>query len=507
MHIGSDLAARLVTARRMAAVGSGVSLGLAAALVLIVWRPRAPIVIAAEPLVRREAARLAAQEGFGLFDSHPDSEVARVMLPGLQDRLHYGVSVSTNRLGMREREYELPKPAGLVRVVVLGDSFVFGSRAPPEDRVGDILERLLREQLGTTELEVLSIAVASWNIRAECAYLRRQLSLLEPDLVLQIVIANDLDDIRGARGMGFTADWSPRHPDRAMGLVAVDHPLRWMGVPASNFLLAGLDWESRERYAAAATSIADLADAVRRGGGRYLLLVNWLKVVPVARERLLGGLREDEYAFVSSAFATDKSNWLADDDGHWNADGALAVAQLVYALAAERELLPGRRLPPLDEARARIAAIHEVGRAESLDVAAFEEALDPRSIRSAVRFDDRNRASARQVHAGVVQGGGVMPYASMILAQPAAATVLRIRGRYLDRDELAGARIDVLVDDAWAGALEVTPGASVDAELPLPQGVRGREFVSVRFLASDFVYVGDLLELCISFVLETVALE
>src|ERR687891_2997394 len=36
-----------------------------------------------------------------------------------------GVTVRTNSLGFREREYPIPRPPGVRRVVVLGDSYTF----------------------------------------------------------------------------------------------------------------------------------------------------------------------------------------------------------------------------------------------------------------------------------------------------------------------------------------------------------------------------------------------
>src|SRR6185503_13428629 len=117
-----------------------------------------------DPEVRRELVTRLVAETDALNDSHPDADVARVLAPSSRHRFE-GVDVATNRVGMRERDYAIPKPAGLVRVVVLGDSFVFGIKCEPQERLGGQLERLLREGRGpgAPDVEVLSLGVSSWN--------------------------------------------------------------------------------------------------------------------------------------------------------------------------------------------------------------------------------------------------------------------------------------------------------------------------------------------------------
>ena len=99
------------------------------------------------------------------------------------------------------------------RVVLLGDSFVFGNSVRAEDRFGVLLEKeLSARSRSTTEtgIEVLHIGIGSWNTRAQCSFLRRQLSDYDPDLVVQVFIGNDLDDNYGVRGFGTLADFDPK---------------------------------------------------------------------------------------------------------------------------------------------------------------------------------------------------------------------------------------------------------------------------------------------------------
>ena len=76
------------------------------------------------------------EESQGFYDSHPDADVGHLHLPGLQGREFVRQPVHTNALGLREREIATPKPPGTVRVLLLGDSFVFGWGVAADRRLG-----------------------------------------------------------------------------------------------------------------------------------------------------------------------------------------------------------------------------------------------------------------------------------------------------------------------------------------------------------------------------------
>src|SRR5262249_34673846 len=95
--------------------------------------------------VRRAATLELVARGSGVWDTFPDATVARVLQPGLRGRGCDPFTADSNELGLRERAFELRKPAGVTRVVILGDSFVMGYGVPASDRVGVFLEKLLRD--------------------------------------------------------------------------------------------------------------------------------------------------------------------------------------------------------------------------------------------------------------------------------------------------------------------------------------------------------------------------
>ncbi len=96
-----------------------------------------------DPRVRRQVISELVFEAKGIWDSHNDPDVGRVLQPMLDRQDGRVGRIASNRFGMREREYAVPKPPGLIRVVILGDSLVYGLGVREEDRVGVFLEEYL----------------------------------------------------------------------------------------------------------------------------------------------------------------------------------------------------------------------------------------------------------------------------------------------------------------------------------------------------------------------------
>src|SRR5262249_32819144 len=151
------------------------------------------------------------------FDTFPDADVGRVLQPDMSDRPAFNSKVSSNAFGWRERKVDVPKPKGRIRIVFLGDSFVFGPGVAAEDRMGYFLERYIAERatVRPVDVESIHIGMSSWNTRAESAYMRRNLANLQPDLVIQIAVSNDLDDSGSVRGFGNVADFTSQRPAQA----------------------------------------------------------------------------------------------------------------------------------------------------------------------------------------------------------------------------------------------------------------------------------------------------
>ena len=104
------------------------------------------------------------------------------------------VTYTVNRLGYRGQAVQSPKPADEFRVVVIGDSFVFGSIVDDEETLPRQLEAMLAQRLGAQRVRVVNLGVPGYQIRQVRATLEQRTLELEPDLVLMNLFVNDAVD-------------------------------------------------------------------------------------------------------------------------------------------------------------------------------------------------------------------------------------------------------------------------------------------------------------------------
>lgn len=104
------------------------------------------------------------------------------------DTVTWGHKVTNNKLGFREREFAIPKPDGLYRVMVLGDSLTWGEGLPVEERYTDVLQR----RLGAGDsVEILNFGVDGYPTTKERDLLYEYIDAVEPDLVVVGFCSND----------------------------------------------------------------------------------------------------------------------------------------------------------------------------------------------------------------------------------------------------------------------------------------------------------------------------
>ena len=97
-----------------------------------------------------------------------------------------------NRRGWRDRDHDFAKPPGVVRVVLLGDSNIFGFAVAADQIVGAKLEAELRRR--GVNAEVISLAYSAWGTDQEVEALEREGMRYQPDVVILHFCGNDLVD-------------------------------------------------------------------------------------------------------------------------------------------------------------------------------------------------------------------------------------------------------------------------------------------------------------------------
>ena len=116
-----------------------------------------------------------------------------LMKPGRRyEWQHIPVTINSHGLRGPERAYE--KPAGVFRLLNLGDSIAMGWGVGEEDTYGRQLEDLLNQEArGDLRYEVINAGVPGWNPANQLAYLQAQGLKYEPDLILlDMTIVNDI---------------------------------------------------------------------------------------------------------------------------------------------------------------------------------------------------------------------------------------------------------------------------------------------------------------------------
>ena len=103
-------------------------------------------------------------------------------------------TVTINDDGYRGRRVTVPKPAGVYRILLLGDSLIESQYVDDGQTFGEQLEADLRRR-GGDRVEVVAIGRAGYTITDEAAYFREKGHRLEPDLVVLVSPLNDVSDL------------------------------------------------------------------------------------------------------------------------------------------------------------------------------------------------------------------------------------------------------------------------------------------------------------------------
>ena len=108
-------------------------------------------------------------------------------------RFTWGHRVVRNRfsVGYRERDFAVPKPPDVYRIMVLGDSFTWGAGLAPEDRYSNKLERLLAAAYPAQKFEVLNFGFEGGPTINEAFVLEKYYREVQPDRIVVGFCLND----------------------------------------------------------------------------------------------------------------------------------------------------------------------------------------------------------------------------------------------------------------------------------------------------------------------------
>ncbi len=129
-----------------------------------------------------------------------DQERGHSLRPGMEGwyRKEGEAYVRINSAGLRDREHTRAKPAGVLRIAVLGDSYAEALQVPQENAFWAVMERKLKEcerLAGERRVEVINFGVSGYGTTQELITLREHVWAYAPDIVvLTVTTNNDITD-------------------------------------------------------------------------------------------------------------------------------------------------------------------------------------------------------------------------------------------------------------------------------------------------------------------------
>jgi lysophospholipase L1-like esterase len=121
--------------------------------------------------------------------SHIHTEYGYKLTPNQTKSYTLDQLVVTNSYGFRDYEWQMPKPPGRIRILVVGDSLTFGNAAPFEAIYSKVLERILKKQ--NPQIEVITAAAGGWSTYDELDFLKDEGLGYQPDLLIIGFYRND----------------------------------------------------------------------------------------------------------------------------------------------------------------------------------------------------------------------------------------------------------------------------------------------------------------------------
>ena len=258
-----------------------------------------------------------------------------------------------NRSGFRDGEHERRKPAGVFRLVALGDSFTYGIGANAEQTYLAQLARKLNQSASRgVETEAINLGMPRYFPAAEKLALEYEGLAYAPDLVLVGILPNDVVDTRiglaaiqvsergnlisaQARDMGAAVEWAYLHSHLVRALLA-------RAVRQSNEQETPTDAD----WAAMQADLEAMAALATRHGARFAVIG-----IPQSDYR-----RDDELDSRLTAWSARRglvyiSTWpamraadggapLYHDEGHCTPAGYAVIAQAVFDGLVAHGLVP-----------------------------------------------------------------------------------------------------------------------------------------------------------------------
>ena len=263
--------------------------------------------------------------------------------------LQTGVMVQTNSLGFREKEYPVERRSGVHRIVVLGDSYTFGTGV----EFHEIYSKRLEAELNRSgeRYEVINFGVPGYNTTLEHATLREVAARFDADLVILGYVLNDTE--RYGLGKGASRQQAGRSIANTVHLALKDASMLYrflaprIGALAGPFnaryavggtkqILASFEHESAG-WVESRNALLDVVREARSFGAPTLVVVFPMMAdfypLKAAHEKITRFCREhgiEVLDLMSVVLEQNVSDMVVMLDGHPNGRAHKAFAERIY---------------------------------------------------------------------------------------------------------------------------------------------------------------------------------
>ncbi len=247
-----------------------------------------------------------------------------------------GKKLTINEKGLRDRDYPYEKPPGTKRILVLGDSFVWGYGVADDEIFTERLEQMLEESPinAGEKIEVINTGVSGWGTDQEYLFLQQEGFKYSPDIViLAFYIGNDISNNMASR------QYAMEKP------VFLDRKLQVKNVPVPEPPNKPKPLLSIDPLSVTLALIERIRDECETHGAQLLVMkfgeysetVDMDHRIKTADRILEGDLLlkykipyfDIDELFIANGVSLD-TLLRGNDDGHWNAEGHRIVAGYLY---------------------------------------------------------------------------------------------------------------------------------------------------------------------------------
>ncbi len=278
----------------------------------------------------------------------PDPDFGYIHAPGNTSR-RQRVDVSINREGFRGPEFAASRGDGRCRLLILGDSVVFGWGAPQDSIFPARLQRLF-DEVGLP-CEVIPAGVGSWNTRHEAEFMKKRGFDYSPDVLLLVIVPNDIEPSRKGRSGVSASELFPSA--RPTSRLAQGISRTWRVLVERSYVFSSAQHvrrvessrveSERSRYTSGSPALRDaslalamIAEGCKEHGVRFTAVeyadssTQFERAFTAAYSTALDSLCVEHYRIDRvGSDGRYRNSWV---DGHPNSDGHRIIAEELFGV-------------------------------------------------------------------------------------------------------------------------------------------------------------------------------